>query len=612
MSTISKSMSQTLGNTTATTTTKLVDNGCNMIPANGPFGNKTIGPRTVIVPADPIIWNEGTSYPYLSLVATEDFGSSYISKKDVPSGTPLTDTDYWIKTGDFNAQLGQIQNDITKLNSLLPFSVTNFGADINDPSTLQSALDKIAEVSNIAYIPAGVWKVTTAINVPVGIQQVVGDGRATVIEAQSALPYIMYFNPNNGDYGNNANFMGIDGIKFKSKQYDATGQTYAQCGVTCNAQVKFFNCSFENLICGIKPISNDRAWGITVQSCRFVNGHGENDMVPDSTAVICGTDSQIADTIIWGFTYGIKNAENQSLGNTFLNNVYFWNFRLTKHTYAIYQSPISGSPQYLPSTLVMVNSCYFDQISYITTDVGIKATGCVFLYGNEQTGDKIICHTESGITPIPSSTFSDCALGNLSSTPDNPVRLCDDDINQAVSKIDFELENPNNYSDWNDGRITVPCKNLFIDIANGTGKDYFLGKLFTIKTANTNGSFIAVKIREYGTTPYRFIWLIIHTTLDGSENPDCYVYSETLTGTTFVGVDSFYVNRSVSGSITTVDVYCSYARRFIIDEIITPDFAFPYSIDVAYKSESIGFDNATREGYYSLPAFYSQTIKVGA
>lgn len=106
--TVQKAMTQTLGDTTATTTTVLKDNGCNMIPANGPFGNRTIGPRTVIVPADPIIWDEGSSYEYLTLVASEDFGQSYISKKDVPAGTQLTNTEYWIPAAMFNAQLAAI------------------------------------------------------------------------------------------------------------------------------------------------------------------------------------------------------------------------------------------------------------------------------------------------------------------------------------------------------------------------------------------------------------------------------------------------------------------------------------------------------------------------
>lgn len=115
MASTSKQMTQKFGKTTATTTTVLSDNECQMIPANGPFGNKTIGPRTVIVPADPIIWNEETSYEYLTLVTTEDFGKGYVSKKDVPSGTPLTDTDYWIPVAEYNAQIAQIQTDVDTL-----------------------------------------------------------------------------------------------------------------------------------------------------------------------------------------------------------------------------------------------------------------------------------------------------------------------------------------------------------------------------------------------------------------------------------------------------------------------------------------------------------------
>ena len=94
-------------------------------PQCGPFGNKTYGPRTVIVPADPIIWSAETSYPYLTLVASADFGQSYISKKDVPSGTPLENTDYWIPAAQFNAQLAKLQNELNAsigaINSIYKF-----------------------------------------------------------------------------------------------------------------------------------------------------------------------------------------------------------------------------------------------------------------------------------------------------------------------------------------------------------------------------------------------------------------------------------------------------------------------------------------------------------
>ena len=108
-----KGMTQTFGSTTATTVTKLQDNGCTMIPANGPFGNKTVGPRTVIVMADPLEWDENTTYEYLTLVLSG--GNSYISKKDVPAGTPLTDDEYWVKSSEWNAQLANLEEEIQDL-----------------------------------------------------------------------------------------------------------------------------------------------------------------------------------------------------------------------------------------------------------------------------------------------------------------------------------------------------------------------------------------------------------------------------------------------------------------------------------------------------------------
>lgn len=79
------------------------------------LGIQQTGPRTVIVPADPIIWDSDKSYEYLTLVASTDFGQGYVSKRDVPSGTPLTDTDYWVPVAQFNAQLAQIQKDLASV-----------------------------------------------------------------------------------------------------------------------------------------------------------------------------------------------------------------------------------------------------------------------------------------------------------------------------------------------------------------------------------------------------------------------------------------------------------------------------------------------------------------
>ena len=50
---------------------------------------------TYITPADPIQWSSSTAYAELVLV-TDESGKGYVSKTQVPQGTPLTDTDHWV------------------------------------------------------------------------------------------------------------------------------------------------------------------------------------------------------------------------------------------------------------------------------------------------------------------------------------------------------------------------------------------------------------------------------------------------------------------------------------------------------------------------------------
>ena len=109
---------------------------CDINVIQNALGIQQIGPRTVIVPADPIIWDASTSYEYLTLVSSADYGQAYISKRDVPSGTPLTNTDYWIPAAQFNAQLAEVMRqlatkastaDLTALKESLEESIAAIG-----------------------------------------------------------------------------------------------------------------------------------------------------------------------------------------------------------------------------------------------------------------------------------------------------------------------------------------------------------------------------------------------------------------------------------------------------------------------------------------------------
>lgn len=75
--------------------------------------NVYIGNRYVPVFADPVEWDSLRSYEALTIVTY--LGTSYTSKKNVPVGTPLSDTNYWVVTGNYNAQVQELINDVDNL-----------------------------------------------------------------------------------------------------------------------------------------------------------------------------------------------------------------------------------------------------------------------------------------------------------------------------------------------------------------------------------------------------------------------------------------------------------------------------------------------------------------
>lgn len=91
-----------------------------------------IGERYVPIVADPVEWNANREYEHLTIVMHN--GDSYISKQDVPKGAQITNTRYWLKTNDFNAQLnqaiGKANTAIQKADEALakfPVSIANGG-----------------------------------------------------------------------------------------------------------------------------------------------------------------------------------------------------------------------------------------------------------------------------------------------------------------------------------------------------------------------------------------------------------------------------------------------------------------------------------------------------
>ena len=77
-----------------------------------------IGARYVPLFADPIDWDINKGYEPLTIVYYQ--GNSYTSKQHVPSGTDITNTDYWALTGNYNAQIEAYREEVLQFLKRFP------------------------------------------------------------------------------------------------------------------------------------------------------------------------------------------------------------------------------------------------------------------------------------------------------------------------------------------------------------------------------------------------------------------------------------------------------------------------------------------------------------
>ena len=71
-----------------------------------------VGARYVPKFADPIAWDMNRTYESLTIVTY--LNDSYTSKKNVPVGIPISNTEYWVNTGNYNAQVEQYRQEVVE------------------------------------------------------------------------------------------------------------------------------------------------------------------------------------------------------------------------------------------------------------------------------------------------------------------------------------------------------------------------------------------------------------------------------------------------------------------------------------------------------------------
>lgn len=132
--------------------------------------NIYIGNRYVPVFANPVEWDNLREYEPLTIVTYQ--GTSYTSKKTVPVGTALSNTEYWVVTGNYNAQVEMYRKEVDKIKGAY-YVLSGIGG-IGDGSTDNTGVINtfISEIGNkqcTLIIDPGTFKISGGVVIPSNI-----------------------------------------------------------------------------------------------------------------------------------------------------------------------------------------------------------------------------------------------------------------------------------------------------------------------------------------------------------------------------------------------------------------------------------------------------------
>ena len=129
-------------------------------------------------------WDNTQIYEPLSIVQYQ--GASYTSRQYVPVGVELTNEEYWVVTGNYNAQVEQYRQDVVKVSNDVTNLTTNVNNEIGRIDVEIDDIDEYIKINNQLYI--------NALNPPKPLIAAKGDGVSDDTEAINAQLKYAYDN----------------------------------------------------------------------------------------------------------------------------------------------------------------------------------------------------------------------------------------------------------------------------------------------------------------------------------------------------------------------------------------------------------------------------------
>lgn len=106
-----------------------------------------------ITPADPITWSSTTAYEAMVLVS-DSSGKGYVSKKAVPQGTALTNTEYWVAIPNLSAAITVVQQSANEAKEAAEAAQTAAGSASSSASQAVAAANEAKSAASSAQSTA--------------------------------------------------------------------------------------------------------------------------------------------------------------------------------------------------------------------------------------------------------------------------------------------------------------------------------------------------------------------------------------------------------------------------------------------------------------------------
>lgn len=352
-----------------------------------------IGPLVGPVFADPAEWTPTRSYEALTIVLNE--GNSYTARQDVPIGVQITNENYWLETGNYNAQVEQYRREVHAITPLdnKPIAQSEkalssggmytylsnrenyvtpdmFGAKGDGVTDDADAFNKAMQVSNVIYLlPNKTYRIATQLNSSNHITFFANETIYSVTFDRIVKPNILI--------ATDKAFNDILFCDFYSILFAADSKDNDRCICNMNGLGHFYNCTFYNF---------KKAFSY-VRSC-FSGCYFEN-----CTDCINTSDSYIDNCTFneCGTCLGLYEGENQ---NRISNCIFEWSnigISLYKTDNNIINNCIfdrcGTAVQFSSHNSVQFNSCLFYRSinNHMSGNINSEKTivsNCTFLKGH--------------------------------------------------------------------------------------------------------------------------------------------------------------------------------------------------------------------------------------